>query len=598
MNKLALWHNAKSEYSYAYDQNTLHILFRAAKNDIKSAQIIFGDPFRWDKNKEGSSAWSYETKDMEKRYQSIDFDYFFVEIKPLFHRTKYAFIIHDGNHSFLYGAQRMTELTQEIKQSDFNDLSAFYNFPYLNHEDLHQTPPWVKDTVWYQIFMDRFYSSSKNSILEWGHLPVKNDELYGGNLKGVTEKLEYLADLGITGIYFTPIFKSPTAHKYDTEDYFMIDPQFGTNEDFGNMVKKAHALGIKVMLDGVFNHLGFNHPYFQDVVKLGEKSIYKDCFFIDRYPVVNFDLNKNGKPMYSKGLILNYKTFAFNPNMPKWNTSNPIVEKYLLDCVTFWIQNYDIDGWRIDVSNEISHEFLRLVKKVSRQVKKDTFILGENWDSSYPWLHGDQLDSVMNYSLSYPLWQYLEHKIDLITFKDMLFTYLATTPKNVMENMFNLIGSHDTERIRHRLHDDIRRVKLALLLMFFSAGSPNIYYGDEIGLSGAHDPDNRRTMPWDEKNQDLELKKFVKFLIELRRSHPSLSDYDYHFVDSSICIFKKTKENDEILILINNGKKVLLQVPDSLKDCYKNLYTGEIIELHDKIYVEEYQFMILQKESI
>jgi len=597
MNKLALWHNAKSEYSYAYDQNTLHILFRAAKNDIKSAQIIFGDPFKWDKNNEGSSAWGYETKEMEKRYQSIDFDYFFVEIKPLFHRTKYAFIIHDGNHSFLYGAQRMIELTHEIKHSDFNDLSAFYNFPYLNHEDLHQTPPWVKNTVWYQIFMDRFYSSTKNSSLEWGHLPVKNDELYGGDLKGVTQKLEYLADLGITGIYFTPIFKSPTAHKYDTEDYFMIDPQFGTNEDFGNMVKKAHALGIKVMLDGVFNHLGFNHPYFQDVVKFGEKSIYKDCFFIDRYPVVNFNLTKNGKPMYSKGLILNYKTFAFNPNMPKWNTSNPIVEKYLLDCVTFWIKNYDIDGWRIDVSNEISHDFLRLVKKVSRQVKKDTFILGENWDSSYPWLHGDQLDSVMNYSLSYPLWQYLEHKIDLITFKDMLVTYLATTPKNVMENMFNLIGSHDTERIRHRLHDDIRRVKLAFLMMFSSAGSPNIYYGDEIGLSGAHDPDNRRTMPWDEKNQDLELKKFVKFLIELRKSHPSLHDYDYHFVDSPICIFKKIKDEDEILVLINNGKKVLLQVPDSLKDRYKNLYTGEITELHDKIYVEEYQFMILQKES-
>ncbi|OHE37567.1 MAG: hypothetical protein A2013_06015 [Tenericutes bacterium GWE2_38_8] len=160
-----------------------------------------------------------------------------------------------------------------------------------------------------------------------------------------------------------------------------------------------------------------------------------------------------------------------------------------------------------------------------------------------------------------------------------------------------MIGSHDTERIRHRLHDDIRRVKFTLLFMFFSAGSPNIYYGDEIGLSGAHDPDNRRTMPWDEKNQDLELKKFVKFLIELRKSHPSLSDYDYHFVDAPICIFKKTKDEDEILVLINNGKKVLLQVPDSLKDRYKNLYTGEIIELHDKIYVEEYQFMILQKES-
>lgn len=597
MNKFALWHNAKSEYAYAYDQNTLHILLRTAKNDITSAKIIFGDPFKWEKNTTGSISWNNEVKEMVKRYQSIDFDYYFVEVKPLYHRMKYAFILSDNQTTFFYGAQRIVEFSNDQAIQNINDLTGFYNFPYLNHEDLHHTPSWVKDIVWYQIFLDRFYNGGVQGSLAWGKLPVKNDELFGGNLKGVTQKLEYLADLGISGIYFTPIFKAPTAHKYDTEDYFMIDPQFGTNEDFGIMVEKAHTLGIKVMLDGVFNHLGFNHPFFQDVVKNGGNSIYKDCFFIDRYPVVNFEISAKGKPIYNRDMILNYKTFAFNPNMPKWNTSNPIVEKYLLDCVTYWIEKYDIDGWRLDVSNEISHEFLRLVKKVSRQVKKETFILGENWDSSYPWLHGDQLDSVMNYALTYPLWQYLEHKIDLITFKDMVTTYLATTPKNVMENMFNLIGSHDTERIMHRLHGDSRRVKLAFLWMFVSAGSPNIYYGDEIGLLGAHDPDNRRTMPWEAKNQDLDMKDFIQFLIALRKAHPSMRDYDYQFIDSSICLFKKIKDQDELLLILNNGKKALLHVPDSIKDTYKNLYTEEIIELHDKIYVEEYQFMILQKES-
>ena len=598
MNKLALWHNAKSEYAYAYDQNTLHILLRTQKNDIKNVKIVFGDPFKWDEGARGTNTWNHEIKFMEKRYQTIDFDYFFVEIKPQYHRTKYAFILNDGSAAFFYGSQGVIEISNEKDTSLFNDLSAFYNFPYLNHEDLHQTPTWVKKTVWYQIFMDRFYSANQKSTLVWGHLPVKNNEFYGGDLKGVTEKLDYLLDLGVTGIYFTPIFKSPTAHKYDTEDYFMIDPQFGTNEDFGLLVKKAHALGIKVMLDGVFNHLGFNHPYFQDVIKNGEKSIYKDCFFIARYPLVNFDLSPQGKPIYKKGLAINYKTFAFNPNMPKWNTSNPLAEKYLLDVVTFWIEKYDIDGWRLDVSNEISHDFLRLVKKVSRQAKNETFILGENWDNSYPWLHGDQLDSVMNYSLSYPLWQYLEHKIDLKTFKDQMITYLAKTPKNVMENMFNLIGSHDTERIRHRLGQDSRRVKLAFLFMFFSAGSPNIYYGDELGLSGAQDPDNRRMMPWNEKDQDIDLKNFVKFLINLRKSHPSMFDCDYHFIDASICIFTKKSGEDELLLLLNNGKKTVFEVPNILDGCYKNLYTEENIELHDKIYVEEYQFMILQKECI
>ncbi|MFH0767543.1 MAG: alpha amylase N-terminal ig-like domain-containing protein [Bacillota bacterium] len=383
MNRLALWHTAKSEYSYAYDSKTLYITLRTAKNDIKSVKIIYGDPFSWDGDKFGKPFWKHEILDMTKRYQTDDFDFYFVEIKPPYLRTKYSFLLIDDFNTYVYGSKRVRILTDENALYEKFDLSEYYNFPYLNHEDLHHTPSWVKDTVWYQIFPDRFCNKNNNSHLKWGKLPVYNNEFYGGNLLGVVDQLPYLSDLGITGIYFTPIFQAPTAHKYDTTDYFKIDPQFGTNEDFFLLVKTAHELNIKVMLDGVFNHAGFDHPFFQDVIKNGEQSMYKDCFFIDKFPVVNFPLNSYGKPTHYHGVELNLKTFAFTPYMPKWNTENPIAEKHLLDCISFWINQYDIDGWRLDVSNEISHDFLRQIKKVSREAKKETFILGENWDSSY-----------------------------------------------------------------------------------------------------------------------------------------------------------------------------------------------------------------------
>jgi glycosidase len=596
MNKSALWHQAKSEYAYAYDQETLHIVLRTAKNDIKTVQIIHGDPFNWVGDQQGLPHWENHIEIMDKRYQSDLFDYYFIAIKPPYLRTKYAFLLNDGNHKYLFGARQARLLSKENELYETYDLSEYFNFPYLNHEDLHHTPSWVKDTVWYQIFPDRFFADQKNSELTWGKLPVNNHELYGGNLKGIIKKLSYLQELGVTGIYFTPLFKSPSAHKYDTTDYFLIDPQFGTNEDFKNLVIEAHKKNIKVMLDGVFNHCGYDHPFFQDVIKHGEKSKYKDCFYIDEFPVINFPLNKDQKPINYHGQKLNLKTFAFTPYMPKWNTSNPITSKHLLEVIKYWITEFDIDGWRLDVSNEISHDFLRQIKKVSRDAKKDTFILGENWDSSIPWLQGDQLDSVMNYDLSYPIWKYLEHKIDLDTFKDLVINYLARTPKNVMENMFNLVGCHDTVRIKRRLKDDMRRMKLSYVLMFLSSGAPNIYYGDEIGMTGEHDPDNRRCMLWDANDQDLDFKAFTSSLISLRHQHDSFKSYDYHFLDSNILAFTKKDKNDSILVLINNGEKTDITLPKKVFGQYKNLINLETIDIHDKMIIEAYGFLILSKE--
>jgi glycosidase len=596
LNIHALLHQAKSEFSYAYDAHTLHLIFRTAKNDFDTVSIIYGDPFHWKRTELNAMSWVHQKQSMEKRYTNDLFDYFFIAIEPTFYRTKYAFVLQTNHQSYLYGTKQLKEIHSTGDLYGLYDLSEYFNFPYLNQEDLHHTPVWVKDTIWYQIFPDRFYMETPNPELKWGKLPVSNHELYGGNLRGVTEKLPYLHDLGITGIYFTPIFESPTAHKYDTTDYFKIDPQFGTNEDFGLLVKKAHELGIKVMLDGVFNHAGYDHPYFQDVVKHGQASLYQDCFYIDQFPVVNFPTHeKTGKPIHYQGIDLNYRTFAFTPMMPKWNTSNPLTEQYLLDCIRYWIESYDIDGWRLDVSNEISHEFLRKIRETSRKAKADTFILGENWDSSIPWLHGDQLDSVMNYDLSYPIWKYLEHKMDLNTFKHVLSTYMAHTPKNVMENMFNLVGSHDTIRIKRRLKDDERRVQLSYLLMFMSAGAPNIYYGDEIGMTGEHDPDNRRCMFWNAFEQSQGFLSFTKQLIRLRKEHPAMSDHDFHWIDSNVLILTKTKQDDRLCLIINNSDQEISCDTHLVTGTYLNLFTNQSIQIHGKISMKAYGYLLLQK---
>lgn len=596
MNIHALLHRSKSEYAYAYDESRVHLTLRTARNDLKEVKLIYGDPFEWNKN-----GWVYKKEKMVKRYQTSDFDYYFAEVSLVDLRVKYIFSLKDNNGNFsLYGAKRL--VTNPTIEDTFN-LSNYFNYPYINYEDLHHSPKWIKDTTWYQIFPDRFYASDPK--LSFDTYPVRNNQIFGGNLKGIMEKIPYLKDLGITGIYFTPIFEARTAHKYDTIDYFKIDPSFGTNEDFKMLVEECHKNDIKIMLDGVFNHCGFLHPYFLDVIKNNENSVYKNSFHILDYPVLNFPLDENGEPKLKDELgnhylnednKLNYRTFAYTPFMPKWNTDDIYTKIHLNEVIRYWLEEYNIDGWRLDVSNEISHDFLREIKKTARKANPDSFILGENWDQSLPWLLGDQMDSVMNYDLAYPIWEYFEHKIDLQTFKDIINTYLALTPKNIINNMFNLIDSHDTVRILRRLKDNKDRVKLAYLFMFLSAGAPNIYYGGEIGLTGNHDPDNRRPMIWDKDKQDLELFDFIKKLITLRNNYEVFKLSDYNFIDGDVLAFTKEIDGKTLLVVINNSTdSINFNLNENLSDTYLNLFTNKTM-FYDKISLDKYKFVLLYKE--
>jgi glycosidase len=332
---------------------------------------------------------------------------------------------------------------------------------------------------------------------------------------------------------------------------------------------------MRVMLDAVFNHCGWLHPFWQDVLQHGRQSKYFECFFIDREPVVNFELKEGELPhltpeMYGK---LNFRTFGFEPRMPKWNTAHPLVREHLLGAIRYWMENYGVDGWRLDVSNEVSHDFWREFRKLIKSINPEAYIMGENWDNSYPWMMGDQFDAVMNYELTYPVWNLLgtagtvDEQFDVLQYQQAINQLLVSYPKNNLEVMYNLIDSHDTARITHVCGGNLDKVKLAYVLQMTFTGSPSIYYGSELGLSG-DGQHNRAPYPW-VNLQNLDLRILVQRLIRLREKHATFKAVDLQWLQvdpqANTLLFKKTTEAETLYVLINASDQVRdLPLPEEL----------------------------------
>jgi len=613
MNLQAVFHEAKSKYAYAFDPETLHIRIRTAINDIDSVTLIGGDPFRWIRSEVDPAHWEWDSQSgfdlpMHLEYQTEFFDYWFIEVKPRWKRIRYGFILRSGLQEILYINQSFHDLN--LAPQFRNEINSFFNFPYLNYEDVYQAPAWVKDTIWYQIFPERFAdgnpSNNPKGSLRWG-LEEKDSPsiFYGGDLQGVIEHMDYLQDLGINGIYFTPIFTSPSNHKYDTTNYYEIDPAFGTNELFRSLVVEAHSRGIKIMLDAVFNHCGWFHPFWQDVVKNGSKSKYFECFFIDREPVINFEVQEGKLPKINPEEMgkLNYRTFAFAPYMPKWNTGHPLVREHLLGVVRYWTEQFGVDGWRLDVSNEVSHDFWREFRKSVHEINPDVYILGENWDNSTPWLHGDQFDGVMNYELTYPIWNLLGKKdrviesLDVKGYQNQINQFLVSYPKNILPNMYNLLDSHDTPRIDFKCDANKFKIKLAYALEMTFTGSPSIYYGSEVGLQGP-DGKNRRCMHWDAQEQDLDLYQHVHTLVHLRKKHLTFRSIDIFWIDvnqkENYFIFKKTTEDECLYFIANlNDQIKTIKLPEEMIDRkYDDLMEGKEIFLKNHVVINPFAFFM------
>lgn len=428
------------------------------------------------------------------------------------------------------------------------------------------TPSWVKNAVFYQIFPDRFRRGEgplanpapvQNSFERWDSPPTLRG-FKGGNLWGVIEKLDYIKGRGFDAIYFCPIFASTANHRYHTTDYFQVDPMLGGNEALAKLIKEAHDRGIRVVLDAVLNHSSRGHFAFQNVLENGPSSPYKDWYHIYKFPLEAY------------GKTPNFAAWWGNPELPKFNTANPECREYLLSVAEYWL-HYGIDGWRLDVPNEIDddafwQEFRRRVKRIN----PEAYIVGEIWDDAHRWLKGDQYDAVMNYPLGRAILGFVGEGLldrDLAAKSGLgRVEYLhALGCSHRLEDLFqkydweivtaqmNIMSSHDTPRLFSLMKGDVRRTSLALAMLYTLPGVPTVYYGDEIGLAGGHDPDNRRGMPWDESKWKNDIKNTVERMAQLRSQLPSLRHGKYQrlYAQDGRLAFARILGEESIIVTIN-----------------------------------------------
>ncbi|OES44780.1 alpha-glycosidase [Domibacillus iocasae] len=578
MLKEAIYHRPKNNFAYAYDEKTVHIMMKSKKQDLDRVDLLYGDPYIW---KDG--AWQYKTKEMKLSGSDEWFDYWFAAVEPEFRRLRYGFECSGQAESIIYTERGFyAELPK--------DIGSFFAFPFLHAVDAFKAPEWVKETVWYQIFPERFADGdphlNRKDTKKWGTSPDKTS-FFGGDFQGILNRLDHLQELGINGIYFTPVFQAETNHKYDTTNYLAVDPQFGNKELLKNLIRECHRREIKVMLDAVFNHSGYCFAPFQDVLKNGEKSKYKDWFHIHRFPL-------------QEGDTIHYDAFGFEKAMPKLNTENPEVRNYLLQTAVYWIKEFDIDAWRLDVANEVSHDFWREFRRAVKSVKPDVYILGEVWHDSMAWLQGDQFDAVMNYRLADTVVDFFaKGKATANQFKNEVSHLLHSYPLSVNEAAFNLLDSHDTPRILTVADEDKESLKLTFLFHLSFIGTPCIYYGDEIGMTGESDPDCRKCMIWGESEQDRDLFHFVQKLIELRKKIPAFCNQgDFAFIDLHPAAVSYTRKNEtETLLFIINPTEQTVEVnlPDHFKGM-ANLWTGDSLESSAAL-IQKKGFLILYKQK-
>ena len=518
-----VYHKTSEQMSYALNDKELVVNLKTGY-DVKQVFIIHGDPY--DAGiLGGNEKWNGTREEIVYKKRLSHQIWWTTTLVPPYKRCKYYFELRTDSEVWYYFEDGF--LTEEQVNME-GRLLQYFIVPWMNPADVNRTPVWVNDTVWYQIFPDRFCNGRVDNdgedVLPWQTGPVKRTEKYGGDLEGIRQRLPYLEKLGVTGIYLNPIMEAETNHKYDTKDYTKIDPAFGDDETMKRLVMEAHGRGIRVMVDAVFNHCGRKFAPWLDVQEKGRESQYADWFMVQDWTDIRRHENTRDGRFYS---------FAFADWMPKLNTNNEEVIRYFCGVCEEWIRKYDIDGIRFDVGNEVSHYFLKRMRRHLKKIKPDIYLLGEIWHDAIQWLAGDEYDSVMNYPLMSGIHDFfLDSLADREEFERMVnrcYTMYMQQSNNVL---FNLLDSHDTERLMNRFHDlDIFYQQLAVL--FTLPGSPCIYYGTEIAMEGGFDPDCRRCMPWDEIDSGKYEDRIrqMQTLIRLRKTEKTFRSLHFHFLN-------------------------------------------------------------------
>ncbi|MBN1248041.1 MAG: alpha-amylase [Anaerolineae bacterium] len=439
------------------------------------------------------------------------------------------------------------------------------------------TPDWVKDAIFYQIFPDRFATServTKPTNLEPWDSPPTHRGFKGGDFVGIQEHLDYLTELGITAIYFNPIFQSAANHRYHTYDYYEVDPILGGTTAFRDFLGAAHSHGIRVVLDGVFNHASRGFFQFNHIMENGKQSPYLDWFLVNGFPLRAYDVHS----------APNYAAWWNNRELPKLNTDVHAVRAFIMDVAETWLR-FGIDGWRLDVPLEITtpgfwEEFRQRVKSVN----PEAYILAEIWHDAEAWLSGDHFDATMNYGFNRACygffggdWLDVSHRpggfpierLDGPAFAEAVDHLISLYDWETTLVQYNLLSSHDEPRFTTMVRGDTRRFRLATLFQMVFPGVPSVYYGDEIGMEGGPDPDCRRAFPWDERNWDAGLRAEVRRFIALRRDHVALRRGKYttlHVGEATYALARHMPE-DVVVIAFNvsgGPKSLTLELSEAL----------------------------------
>ncbi|MGX4601086.1 glycoside hydrolase family 13 protein [Faecalimicrobium sp. JNUCC 81] len=510
----------------------------------------------------------------------------------------------NNNQKLFYGKSREDGQACEYSYYDINKYQVTVYEEY-------EVPAWYKEGIVYQIFVDRFNNGNKtkkpsnpkeNSFIygTWRDTPmyIKNEEgevirwdFHGGNLKGIIDKLTYLKKLGVSIIYLSPIFESSSNHKYDTGNYEKIDPMFGDEEIFEDLIKKAEKKGINIVLDGVFSHTGADSKYFNKYGTYDEVGAFQsqESKYNSWYNFKNFPLE--------------YKCWWGVKTLPNVNELDPGYIDYIIKSKDSIIRKWTskgAKGWRLDVADELPTNFIKLLKEELKDIDNEAILAGEVWedasnkvsyDERRSYLLGNQLDSVMGYPFRSNVISFLKGEITSKDLRNKFMGIKENYPKEAFKSNLNLIGSHDVTRIKTELNEDNDMVKLAVSIQMTFEGVPYIYYGDEAGLIGKKDPDNRRTYPWN--NEDEDMIEFYKNIISTRKKLKPLVHGGTKFIDTKnddvFGFIRFTEDNERILVLVNRK--------DYIQDININL-DGDILEEIDINYgVKKYVESIFKEDD-
>ncbi len=626
MNKAALFCDGTEGYVYPPEPKENELVtfrFRTAKDDVDRVGLV-------------TTAGTYV---MEKERTQGEFDYYTFEVRLREEPFRYCFEVQSGTEKYYYGR---CGISREILE--------YYNFVVVPG---FSTPDWAKGAVMYQIFTDRFYNGDKSNDVEtneyyyigdysqrvtnWDKYPANMGvrEFYGGDLQGVMDKLDYLQELGVEVVYFNPLFVSPSNHKYDIQDYDYIDPHYGkivddggevlpngvtdnsqatkykkrttglknleaSNELFIKLVEELHRRGMKVILDGVFNHCGsFNKWMDRERIYEGEEDYEPGAYVSADSPYRSyFRFFKEGPENWPYNG--NYDGWWGHDTLPKLNYEDSVkLENYILYIGRKWVSPpYNVDGWRLDVaadlgrSNEYNHDFWKKFRRAVKDANPNALILAEHYGDPSDWLRGDEWDTVMNYdAFMEPITWFLtgmekhsdEAREELLGNIDNFIGSMAHHMSNMLtpslQVAMNELSNHDHSRFLTRTNHMVGRVehlgpeaaneyvnkavmREAVVMQMTWVGAPTVYYGDEAGVCGFTDPDNRRTYPWG--HEDHELIAFHKEAIRIHKGHPALRTGSLKILggEENILSYARFKGHDRIIVVINNrSERAEVKVP-------------------------------------